>query len=55
MEKQQEKWTVLKVLDWTKGYLAEKGSKMPASKPSGCSVPPLGWTESGSMSIMTDP
>jgi release factor glutamine methyltransferase len=25
MEKQQEKWTVLKVLDWTKGYLAEKG------------------------------
>lgn len=25
MNKQQEKWTVLKVLDWTRGYLAEKG------------------------------
>ena len=25
MNKQQETWTVLKVLNWTKGYLAEKG------------------------------
>ena len=25
MSTQQEKWTVLKILDWTKGYLAEKG------------------------------
>lgn len=25
MKKEQETWTVLKVLDWTKGYLAEKG------------------------------
>jgi release factor glutamine methyltransferase len=25
MEKQAETWTVLKVLDWTKGYLADKG------------------------------
>jgi release factor glutamine methyltransferase len=25
MKKSQETWTVLKVLDWTKGYLAEKG------------------------------
>jgi release factor glutamine methyltransferase len=25
MKNQQETWTVLKVLDWTKGYLAEKG------------------------------
>jgi release factor glutamine methyltransferase len=25
MKKQQESWTLLKVLNWTKGYLAEKG------------------------------
>jgi release factor glutamine methyltransferase len=25
MKKQQETWTVLKVLNWTKGYIAEKG------------------------------
>ncbi|MCM2359966.1 MAG: peptide chain release factor N(5)-glutamine methyltransferase [Geobacteraceae bacterium] len=25
MTKQQETWTILKVLDWTKGYLADKG------------------------------
>lgn len=25
MEKQTEQWTILKVLNWTKGYLAEKG------------------------------
>ncbi|MEI8355822.1 MAG: protein-(glutamine-N5) methyltransferase, release factor-specific, partial [Deltaproteobacteria bacterium] len=25
MKKQQERWTVLEVLNWTRGYLAEKG------------------------------